>query len=227
MKNYTQYLMKDIGVSNIYLKNHPEENNIQLNKHDIPYHKVNNLHKLCMECLDEEHTIETLKELVLYGVKLNQYINEFGFNLLFFVKNKTVIKFLIQHKVNPNHFSNSDKEKYCDCATPGTTALHYACYYHWYEVIETLINNGADINLIDKDNVSPLGYAILDLDHYIDKEVKKENNKQKVLDKLVPAFKSLSLLINNDANAVYFQSYNNKQIEKLLTKVHETIRLFM
>lgn len=78
-------------------------------------------------------------------------INEYGSELLFYVKKKKLEKvkeLILENQVNINYTSKS-----------GVSALHIAAYYGIDEIFELLIQHGADISLDTKDGDLPLHYA--------------------------------------------------------------------
>lgn len=152
--SYSSYLIRNIEVNTIDLSNDLLKEG--KNHFGIAFNEVNRLHAKCME-LSSAEVIPELTELVANGVQLSQYINEFGFTLLFFVRNPETVTFLIDQSVDSKHTSNASDATHCDYATPGTSALHYACRNAFCEAAKVLALE-VSIHAADEDDCTPLSY---------------------------------------------------------------------
>lgn len=87
----------------------------------------------------------------LLGKKVNiNEISPMGTPLMAAVvkNNVQITQMLLEAKANPNLTDAN-----------GSSALHYAVLFKFYDIIPFLINNGADVNLMDNTQKSPKMYA--------------------------------------------------------------------
>ena len=154
--NYNQFL-RSAGLTNLDLSS--DKTNVGENAYGISFEQVNDLHVSCIRASDPNNVIAQIEALTNKGTDLNQFVNEFGFNLLYFVRNRAVLNALIDAGVNPDHRSNGQDHAFADHATPACTAFHYACYYFYIEAVKVFVEHVSDINVPDEDGFSPMAYA--------------------------------------------------------------------
>ena len=154
--NYNQFL-RSAGLINLDLSS--DKTNVGENAFGIRFEQINDLHIECIRASDPKKVVAQIEALTSKGTDLNQFVNEFGFNLLYFVRNGLVVKALIDAGINPDHRSNGQDNEFVDHATPGCSAFHYACYYYYIEAIKEFVEHVSDINVLDEDGFSPMAYS--------------------------------------------------------------------
>ena len=136
----------------------------KFNEYGIPFMEVIKIHDLCIRGISLPIIKVELQKILKSGRDINEYINPFGCNLMFFVNNVEVLKFLLDLGCDANHRSHGFDKSCVDNSTPGTTALHYAGQYFLINSIKVLGNIVEDKNLLDDDEVSAMGYAQMNYD---------------------------------------------------------------
>jgi uncharacterized protein len=101
-----------------------------------------------------QNNIEVVAYLLQKKVNIND-VSPMGSPLMAAVvkNNKTIVEMLLQANANPNLTDAN-----------GSSALHYAVLFKLYEIIPILIQNGADVELLDNVQKSPRTYAELSKD---------------------------------------------------------------
>lgn len=150
------------------------------NQYGIEYAEVRKYHMECITAKNPEAIILKLSELAREN-DLNHYVTEHNFNLLFFVQNTTVLKALIEMGVCPNHKSNRIDSGYHDRATPGASAMHYCARALWQSSLKFFMDCVDDINMLDEDGFSPLGYLDFEIREL---RYSKTNTQSEILEKL-------------------------------------------
>lgn len=112
--------------------------------------------------------------------------------------------------------------------------LHRACYHGYLEIIELLIDNGADINILDKFNMTPLSSIIDGNENNWFECIELLIKKGAILkeDILIEAVRNeiyievIKLLLDNGADVDYIDCNGDKAINYAYDKnLYETIKL--
>lgn len=102
-----------------------------------PHENNNNTKTFIDEDIDINNTSSNIPSPLMYAAQHQ--------------KTAAAIKVLLKYGANINQVHEANK----------WTALHYACYYGFPEVIETLVMEGASVNALNKFNQTPLHVAIV------------------------------------------------------------------
>ena len=136
----------------------------KVNEFGVPFIEVIRIHDLCIQGTSLDTIKNELQKILKSGRDINEYLNPFGCNLLFFVNNREVLQLLLDMGCNPNQRSHGFDKLCVDNSTPGTTALHYSGQYFLVNSIQVLGQIVEDKNLLDDDEVSAMGYAQMNYD---------------------------------------------------------------
>ncbi|XP_063396064.1 uncharacterized protein LOC134680765 [Mytilus trossulus] len=71
----------------------------------------------------------------------------------------TMFNFIVQKESIVKQYVSLKSEEYVFDVVQGSSSLHIACFMGYFEIIECLLQNGADINLPKLDGTTPLFYA--------------------------------------------------------------------
>jgi len=182
MNNFQNYLNELRSKHKLYnLLVICENEDLTHNEHNILYEDIYNLHYLCIKGKEIELIKEKIAKIAKDG-NLNHYINPFGCNLLFFVNNTKVLELLISNGIDIQKHSNTMVDFCFDETTPGTTAFHYACFYFHENAIHFFLKKLKDINLLDTDKCSPLGYLLINMDTHL--ESLSPSEEEEIFDRL-------------------------------------------
>lgn len=88
----------------------------------------------------------------------------------------------------------------------GTTSLHYAAEHSNSEIVESLIQNGDDVNIADSEGLSPLHFAAL-------------NDDEKVIQKLIEHKGDINKVDKKGYTPLHMAALNSN--EKVITNYLE------
>lgn len=165
----------------------------KINEFGIPYIEVIRIHDLCIQGIFIDLIKYELQIISKKGRDINEYLNPFGCNLLFFVNNREVLQLLLDMGCNPNHISHGFDKVCVDNSTPGTTALHYAGRFFLGNAIRILGQIVEDKNLLDDDEVSAMGYSQMTYDNEL---MDRRNGMARYTDKSIEFMEKILTRMN-------------------------------
>ncbi|KAJ3642022.1 hypothetical protein Zmor_028486 [Zophobas morio] len=190
--------------------------------------------KTALQLACKNGVYENAKKLLSSGASIN-IVDKDKMNALHYASqswkdNRDVIKLLIEKGIDVNVQDGN-----------GKTALLFACRYGVYENAEVLLNSGASINMVDKDKMNALHYALRSRKHNpnvvklliekgIDVNVQDGNGKTALLlagengvyetaEMLLNSGASLNIVDNDKMNALHYASQSwkdNRDVIKLM-----------
>ena len=160
----------------------------KVNEFGVPFIEVIRIHDLCIQGTSLDFIKDELQKISKSGRDINEYLNPFGCNLLFFVNNREVLQLLLDMGCNPNHRSHGFDKLCVDNSQPGTTALHYAGRYFLSHSIHILGQVVEDKNLLDDDEVSAMGYAQMNYDEEL---MDRRNGMARYTDKSIAVIEKI------------------------------------